>query len=349
MIASALPTNNVRVIDPAQPFPEPVRPKPWRDIPLGALGGGALADGIAVLVERHRQKRLNEVFAAPGTVGEWLDVPELGVIPTMETASARSRALLGVFGRGQRASNGADGDPEGGLVLHRAGRLSAYAESFRGTLTSVLGQHRQGWRPVFVITSAAPREGKTTVSINLAIATAETGRKVLLIDADLPRPRLHRVLRVEPSPGISELLSQPGDLPDDLGAFLRRTSVAGLSLLPAGELVESSGAGWFSEKVARLLERLRRDFHVIYVDTPPVLLFPGARLVGHHSDGAILVVRAGSTHRRQAAEARRLFAMDGIPVLGTILNDWHPEMSGEEYYRSYYANYSKSYQTGEPS
>lgn len=348
MIASALPTNNVRVIDPAQPLPEPVRPKPWRDIPLGALGGGALAYGLAVLVERHRQKRLNEVFAAPGLVGEWLDVPELGVIPTMEAAATRSRALLGVMGRGHGVSHGAGGDPAADLVLHHAARLSPYAESFRATLTSVLGRHRQGWRPVFVITSPAPREGKTTVSLNLAIATAETGRKVLLIDADLRRPRLHKLLAVEPSPGISELLGQPGDLPGDLSAFLRRTPVAGLSLLPAGEAIES-GAGWFSDKVARLLARLREEFDVVFIDTPPVLLFPGARLVGHYSDGAILVVRAGTTHRRQAAEARRLFAWDGIPVLGTILNDWNPEMSGEEYYRNYYRDYRHAYGSADSS
>lgn len=340
MIASALPTNNVRVIDPAQPLPEPVRPKPWRDIPLGALGGGALAYGIAVVMERRRQKKLNEVFAAPGAVGEWLDVPELGVIPTMETVATRPRLPLGLFGRGRTASNGAGDEAATDLVLRRPS-LSAYAESFRATLTSVLGRHREGWRPVFVITSAAPREGKTTVSVNLAIATAETGRKVLLIDADLRRPRLHKLLGVEQSPGISELLNQPGDLPDDLGAFLRGTFIAGLSLLPAGEIADSSAAGWFSDKLARVLAQLRKAFDVIFVDSPPVLLFPGARLIGHHTDGAILVVRAGSTHRRQAAEARRLFAMDGIPVLGTILNDWDPEATGESYYRRYYGDYKR--------
>jgi capsular exopolysaccharide synthesis family protein len=342
MIASALPTNNVRVIDPAQPFPEPVRPKPWRDVPLGALGGGVLAYGIAVLVERRRLKRFNEVFVAPGAIGEWLAVPELGVIPTMKSAPLKTHPLLGVFGARHRASSGADSEPATGLVLRRSS-LSAYADSFRATLASVLGRHREGWRPVFVITSAAPREGKTTVSLNLAIATAETGRKVLLIDADLRWPRLHKMLGVERTPGISELLGGPGDLPGDLSPYLRSTSISGLSLLPAGELVEP-GAGWFSDKLARLIERLRKQFDVVFIDTPPVLLFPGARLAGHHSDGALLVVRAGSTHRRQAAEAHRLFAMDGIPVLGTILNDWDPEATGDEYYRGYYGEYKRYYQ-----
>ncbi len=341
MIASALPTNNVRVIDPAQPLPEPVRPKPWRDIPLGAIGGGALAYALAVLAERRRQRRLNEVFAAPGTVSECLDVPELGFIPTMECIPSRPRRLFGLPGTRRAASNGAAGELASPLVLQRSSP-STYADSFRAALASMLGRHREGWRPVFVVTSAAPREGKTTVSVNLAIATVETGRRVLLIDADPRRPRLHKLLGVEPSPGISELLSQRGDLPEELNAFLHQTSLPGLSVLPAGELGEASVAGWFSDNLPRLLARLRERFDVIFIDTPPSLLFPEARLAGHYADGAILVVRAGTTHRRQAAEARRQFAKDGIPVLGTILNDWDPESTGEEYYRQYYGNY-KSY------
>jgi len=346
-IASALPTNNVRVIDPAQAVPEPVQPKPWRDIPLGTLGGGALAYGIAVLLERRRLKRFHEVFVAPGLTAEWLEVPELGVIPSMDPPPAR-RSLLGIAHRSRRASDLEAGEPTMELVPHQP-NFTLYAESFLGTLASVLGKRREGWRPVLVVTSPAPREGKTTVCTNLAIAAAQTGRKVLLIDADLRRPRLHQLLRTERAPGVAEVLGKPGDLPADLGRFLHATRVAGLALMPGGEPGESTASGWFSEKVALLIERLRKEFDVVFVDTPPVLLFPAARLLAHHADGVLLIVRAGSTHRRQAAEARRLFAMDGIPVLGTILNDWDPDSSGEEYYRGQYANYSKLYDTSKTS
>jgi succinoglycan biosynthesis transport protein ExoP len=215
---------------------------------------------------------------------------------------------------------------------------SPLGESFRLTMTSILFAENGNRSPaVIAFSSAKPGEGKTTVISNLAISLARIGRRVLLIDGDMRKPRLHEIFRVAHSPGLSDAL-QHGDTP-----AIRSTGITNLSLLPRGEVVDEKV--FFSSRLEPLLANLKSYFDMILIDTAPLLLMTDARLLSHYAEAVILVV-AQHTDRDAVADARQRLADDGTPILGTILNRWDPRDSLRSTWqtdsREYYERYAKS-------
>jgi capsular exopolysaccharide synthesis family protein len=214
----------------------------------------------------------------------------------------------------------------------------------RAALTSILmsGQHGQS-RQVILVTSPSPREGKSTVASNLAIALAEIHRRVLLVDADLRRPRLHAIFGQANTWGLTDLLQDETPCEEyGVEALARETQVPGLFLLPSGAGFTGSSRLLYLHRMAELLARLRGEFDAIVIDTPPVLSLADARMISRFVDGVVLVFRAGQTQREAAAAAANLFEADGTPVFGTVLNDWNPRTMGtggypsDEYLQYYY-------------
>uniref|UniRef100_Q01XL7 non-specific protein-tyrosine kinase n=1 Tax=Solibacter usitatus (strain Ellin6076) TaxID=234267 RepID=Q01XL7_SOLUE len=342
-LIALVPASNIRVVDAAVADNIPSSPTPMRDIPTWSLFGGALCYGLLWFREVLRRKRLTQLFESPGHTRTILGVPELGVIPSATIDRPKKLAAA------QRALNGATSiHPLGTLVEDGQKTLefatwqnksSILAESFRQTLTSILRAQPKGECPVYVITSGGPGEGKTTLSANLAIAMAMIGQRVLLIDADLRRARLHSVFGLDNCPGLSDLLTSTESLEEaDLAPYLSPTKVDNLRVMTHGlAQVGTPATLFFSPRVKELVKKLRGQFDYILLDTAPVLLFPDARLWGRHSDGVVLVVRAGVTTREGATSACQRFAEDGIAVLGTILNDWTPKEGSPSHY--YYHSY----------
>ena len=248
-------------------------------------------------------------------------------------------------GNGTTNGNGTNGNVNRVELVTWQRKPSNMAESFRAVLTSILFSGQNGDRPhVLMLTSGSPREGKTTVATNLGIALAEIGRRVLLIDGDMRKPRLHEIFDLPNERGLSNIL-QEGKLSDEeLKGTVRETTVPGLSVLPSGPATSSAANLLHSEIMEDLLERLEKDFDMILIDTPPMLQMPDARVVGRLADGVILVVRAAHTTRDAALAMRQRFADDRTEVLGVILNDWNPRSSPNGYY-GYYNNgyYYKSH------
>lgn len=355
MMVFAVPTDNVRIVDPARPSATPSRPRPLRDISMGAGLGGGLVYGLLFLFEYRRLKKLQQVFAAPGYVGAFLRTPELGVIPTIESRQPQRR-WLAANGKARRAAGlltAGDGDMEvpresGPELVTWRQKPSLQAESFRFALTSILGSKDPQWKPVLTVTSPGPGEGKSTVVSNLGIATAETGRRVILIDADWRKARLHTAFGVALEPGLANLIAGNEVMPESVADFIRPTGIPGLSLMPAG-VVRTGHLGPFqvASRMAALLERVKEQFDVILIDTAPALHFADARLIGRLSDGLVLVVRSGETFRKSALRVREQLADDGVPILGTILNDWKPESTGD-YYTKQYKVYQHAYESRPP-
>jgi capsular exopolysaccharide synthesis family protein len=297
-VASALRASNVRVVDPARPPKAPYRP----DIAMNSLAGmlmGLLAGAAVVVIRDRGDRSLRE----PGDAQLYLNVPELGVIPNLQTGRL-SRFRPGAAVKDLALATWEPHPSDG-------------AEYFRAVLASVLfaGQPR-----VIALSSPNPGEGKTTVAANLAIALAETHQRVLLIDGDLRAPGLHEVFGLDNSIGLATILR--GDTsacaPDSL---LKATRIPGLHVLPSGCSPESAPALLHSPHFAEFLEAARPQFDTILIDTPPVLPMPDARVFGRLAGAVILVVRANKTSRDTAALACRRFIEDGTPVLGTILNE----------------------------
>jgi capsular exopolysaccharide synthesis family protein len=211
---------------------------------------------------------------------------------------------------------------------------NAGIEAYRVLRTNLLFSRRGGGFPrSVVVTSAAPGEGKTVTATNLAIILAREGMRVLLVDCDLRRARLHRLLGVPRQPGLAQLLRSSSMPPGAICA----TAVPGLFVLPGGAPDASSGELLASSVMRKLLGTLTSQFDIVVIDSPPVLSLADASILGALADAVLLVVRAGQTDRGAAQEAAVQLAGVGSVILGTVLNDPHGEAPE---YLSYYATYA---------
>lgn len=324
-MVSAVPTNNVRIIDSATPSRTPFSPKPVADIVMGAFLGFLLPAGGIVLFNVLRAMRLSKLVGSPGSTTQLLQLPELAVIPAF--AKPQPKPIL----RRRTPLPLPEAEPASVKAPRELaaweGKVTMVAESFRFALTSLLRLEHRHPRPVFLVTSPGSGDGKTTIAANLAMALAESGRRVLLVDADLRRPSLSKLFDLPPHVGLKELILSDRPVSEfNLDDFVVPTFREGVYLLPAG-LVEEENPGqmFFSTRLQPILELLRSRFDAVLIDTAPVLFFSDARLMSRSCDGVALVLRSRYTHHETAMEAQRVFAADGIPVLGTILNDWQPE------------------------
>lgn len=340
--ASAMRASNVLVVDAAKPPLLPYRPALPMNSALGLFSGVFLGLGLVLFRERFDRK-----VQAPGDVQIYLNLPELGVIPQAEITAPRQIRNNGRANRAPLALPPAPpllgaplGDcPELATWIRKASLL---AESFRATLTSILLPGQNGDRPrVVVLTSPIPGDGKTTVASNLSIAMAETGRKVLLIDGDLRRPRMHKVFGVSNSRGLSDVLcgKTSSDEMVPIKHLVCETRISGLYLLPGGHSTITTSSIFYSSRMSGLLERLRGEFDMVLVDAPPMIHLADARVLGRLADGVILVIRSGHTPLQSALFASQRFAEDGTRVLGTVLNSWDPSTSDSYSYKEYLALY----------
>jgi capsular exopolysaccharide synthesis family protein len=284
--------------------------------------------GLA-LIKAHQHK--------VGRPGETVlfNVPELGAIPSSHHAWT---------GYGSRRMLPFQRRPEPGLVTwtHDSSLMS---ESFRATLNSILFSgtsgraHHEPRGRVLTLTSFDPMAGKTTVLANLAVASAERKLKVLIIDADLRRPRIHTLFGMANDWGLVDVMdrAQSKDFLEtaSLDALVRPTYVNNVWVLPSGPGNASIPSLLYSSTLRTLLQRFRREFDLIYVDSPPLMLYSDARLLGRLSDGLVMVVRANTRSPQELRTAYSRLMADQIPVLGTILNGWEASAQESREYSSY--------------
>jgi capsular exopolysaccharide synthesis family protein len=282
---------------------------------------GALAGMIYLLA----RERVSNTFAAPGVTTQYLDVPELGAVPSDEYLRQ-----LAVFSPGN----------EGGTTLQLAfDKRSSSAESYRAIRSSILYQISELKQArTLVFTSAVPGEGKTTVVSNLGAAMATANKRVLVVDADLRSPRLHELLGVKNRRGLADLLNGDPDLEMYFDPrFILDTSIPGLSILPAGNVGPDTFELLSSGRLESLIKELAGSYDLVLIDSPPVLPYSDARNLGKVADGVVLIVRAEETDRRTVLMARDRILQDHIPLMGTILTDWDVKKSTIDYYRSHRA------------
>jgi capsular exopolysaccharide synthesis family protein len=321
-VASAMRAGNVLIVDPARKPIRPYKPNFLMNSLIGFTGG--LFVGIAFVIFREQA---NKSVRDPGELSRQINVPELGAIPEarqrfLQTAPYPLKPLALLVDEG---FHGQQAQPCLELVTWNQ-KPSFIAESFRATLPSILFSHPSEGRPRILVTSSPnPGEGKTTIATNLAIAIAEITQRVLIVDGDLRKPRLHRIFNVSNEFGLSDLLSADEPvLASRLSRIIRPTQVKGLSVLTSGSETQDTSSLFYSRRLPELLRILREKFDTVIIDTPPVLQIPDGRLLARFADGIIMVVRAGRTARDSAVLAHQRFAEDGSRVLGTILNSWDP-------------------------
>jgi capsular exopolysaccharide synthesis family protein len=322
--ASALRVTNVRIIDPATPPREPYSPNLPLNMAVG-FGLGTLGSVGLVLLQARSSK-----VRRPGELIS-VAVPELGVVPS----AARNPSLAVV----RRDLYEPPREHFDSLLLR---------ESFRAVLMSLLvhagqnGSGRGSGSNAVVVGSLGVMEGKTTIVANLGIASAQHRREVLLIDADLHRPRLHQRFGLPNEAGLVELLRDPellnGRLPESV---LQRTQVDCLSVLTSGQADDAASNLLYSPALPVVLRKLSQRFELILIDTAPLSLYSEARMLGRLTDGLVLVVRANTKSRDELQMAYQKLIQDRVRVLGAILNDWKIDRRQARAYARYHSYYQR--------
>ena len=291
-----------------------------RRLMLGGLLGLAIATFLIFLFEE-----LNTSLRRKADVERLLALPTLGSIPALGREKANgARKLIG-----KRAPA-----PPTVKALAKV-TSSPVFESYRAIRTSLIFSHAVESLRSVAITSASPGDGKSTTVANLAIAFAQQGLKILVIDCDLRRGSLHRIFEVPRLPGFTNAIGAG----TNLQSVVRETSVPNLSIVTTGVQPPNPGELLGSHRVRDLLIEAQQQFDLVLIDTPPVLAAADAGIIASMVDGVILLIRVGSTTKSAAKTAQERLRLVGARILGTVLNDPKEMLeSTEEYYYYDYSN-----------
>jgi succinoglycan biosynthesis transport protein ExoP len=337
-IVAALRSSDVRVVSPGTASTSPYRPSLALNLSLGLLLGIAFSTCYILLRERN-----DASLRSPGQSVKHLNVPELAVIPSARIGNSERIPLT------LRSLNGvtALAESNGGLSIGKSALVdkdmvqwcqdeTMMADAYRSAITSILLSRVNGVSPrVILVTSPRPKAGKTTTVANLGISLAEIGRRVLLIDGDLRRPRLGKLFGLQFATGLSDALIDGGSGPITLDSVIRSSPVPGLSVLPGGSEPGNISKLLHSTYLDSLIETARSEYDFVLIDSPPMMGMADARLLSRNADGVILISRAGETSPEQLGEARERLADDGTPVIGTILNGCDLRVEDPSYVNGY--------------
>ncbi len=335
--------SNVRVVDRAL-----VPGSPYYPSLKGALTGG-LAVGLVLAVAAIVMLEYMDRTIKTGEEAESrLGLPVLGVVPDVSLKGRPSRYGYG-YGYGLRRQHSAKRNPalrwldrapgqamEIDLLPHEKSK-NVVSEAYRSIRTALLLSSADEINTISV-TSAGPGEGKTATAINLAVVMSQMDRKVLLVDADLRKPRLHRVFRASNRIGLVGYLAAH----EDLKAGIHQTQVPGLFVLPSGPIPPNPSELLASARMDQLLEAGREHFDLLILDTPPVLPVSDAVVVGTKVDGVALILQAGKVQRDEAVSTVERLRMADVKLFGVVINRFLPTGKGKRgrhYY--YYETYSE--------
>jgi polysaccharide biosynthesis transport protein len=329
-ISAALQSSNIRVVDPAMIPGSPARPAKARNIALAFLVG--LVGGIGLALMREY---LDNTVKTPDDIETLARLPSLAVVPQFADSNGngtRKRLLPGV------STNGHDKRIE--LVAQHLPK-SQMSEAFRALRTSLLLS--QPGRPpqVILVTSALPREGKTTAAANLAVTLAQLGDRTVLVDADLRKPGVGRLLNMGNGKyaGLSSYLAGVSSL--DL-VTVPHPVIPNLAAIPTGPLPPNPADLLSSNKLSDAITELRAKFKFIVIDSPPVMAATDAVILSVQTDGVLLVVRSGETPKEAFTRTRDLLNSVKCHILGVVLNA--VDSGAPDYYYSYrYYPYSYGY------
>jgi len=325
-IEMAQQSRDVSIAEPARTPGGPIGPQRFRSVLLSFLLSLAAGVGLCFLLDH-----LDNTIKTVDDVTRYVRLPALGVIPALNSASSRR----GVYGGRKAALNGktAPGALQATSALARGEGSSPVAEAYRMLRTSILLAAAGHPPKTILMTSSQPGEGKTTTSVNTGICLSQMGAKVLIIDADMRRPRVHKIFGLNHRRGLSNYLSS--DLL--LKNVVQPTRMPNLWVLPSGIVPPNSADLLSSEKMHSMLQKLSGHFDHILIDSPPITSVTDPVLLSRMVDGVVMVIHGGKSSREMVAHARQELQNVGAKVLGVVLNNVNLQRDGYEYY--YYRRY----------
>jgi capsular exopolysaccharide synthesis family protein len=309
-VSTELKTSNIRVVDEAERPRTPVSPKKTLNLSLALVAGSFLAFGLTFFFEY-----LDSRIKTPDEITTYLGLASLGMVPALRPD----------------ASGGSD-------PLISRGVPPNFAEAMRAIRTNVLFSSTEEGSRSLVVTSTGPGEGKTLVAANLAISLAQAGQRVLLVDADMRRPRVHTMFNQRQEPGLSNLMvgqAAPS-------AAMRKSSVPGLWLLTAGRIPPNPAELLGSKRFKDFIQTLREHFDTVIIDSPPIMAVTDAAIAASSTNGIVFVVGAEMTTRQAARAAVEQLEKSRPGFIGAVLNRVDLERNGyyySNYYRREYGQY----------
>ncbi|HEY0404971.1 MAG TPA: polysaccharide biosynthesis tyrosine autokinase [Pyrinomonadaceae bacterium] len=325
--------NNIHVVDYAISPDEPVGPGRMRVVVLALVLSLGFGMAFAIFLEY-----LNDTVRSTEDVEKMLRLPTLAVIPAIGDLKGPGRRLLP--GGAKKDANWRNSNE----LLLDADARSPLAEAYRHLRTSVLLSTAGRPPKTLLITSSVPSEGKTTTAVNTAISLAQTGAKVLVIDADMRRPRLHSLFDVEKRLGLSSILSN--EMTEaEIFSMIEQHEQSGLYLLTAGPIPPNPAELIGSEQMRALIGKLEPTFNHIIIDSPPIASFTDGVLIASIVDGVLLVVHGGKSTRDVVRRSQQLLHDVGAKIFGVVLNNVHLRPHDYYYYQSYY---QQSYYNRDP-
>ncbi|MBF0395304.1 MAG: polysaccharide biosynthesis tyrosine autokinase, partial [Desulfobacterales bacterium] len=308
-------TGNIRVVDKAEVPEKPIKPKKKRNIILSVFIGLFFGIGLAFFFEY-----LDNTIKIPEDIKNHLKIPYLGPVPyldidegTSETASER---------------------PE--LITFHSPKSTA-SEAYRGIRTGILFSSAGSEPRVILVSSAGPQEGKTLTSTNLAITMAQSGNKVVIIDCDLRRPKVHKMFNLSRDIGMTNVLVGNKKIDE----VVLQTGIPNLSMIPSGPIPPNPSEILGSNRMKDILELLKEKFDKVIIDTPPITAVTDAVILSKAVDGVVLVVRANDTIREIAKNGVDQILSVGGHLLGAILNGVDIGKDSYYYYQYYYYYYGE--------
>ena len=288
----------------------PVRPRPLNNTLLAGVVGLMLASGIVFLIEY-----LDDTFKVPEDVERILGIPLIGYVAEIE----------------EKAANG------GSVYVVKQPR-SPVSEAFRSLRSNLEFASVDKPLKIILVTSAEAGDGKTTISANLAAIIAQSGKKVMLVDCDLRRPRIHRFLRLQNRVGMTDLFREGYDV-DSVTQQWVISSLVSISVITSGSLPPNPAELLGSQKMNHLLQEFSERADVVVIDSPPSMV-SDAQVLAAKSDGVLMVLQPGKTHMGAAYAAREQFTRAGAHIVGAVFNRIQRRQgyyySGYRYYSPYY-------------
>ncbi|MFZ0761987.1 MAG: polysaccharide biosynthesis tyrosine autokinase [Candidatus Sulfotelmatobacter sp.] len=329
-VSAGLKSNNFRIVDVARVPTSPVEPDIPRNLAFAVMLGLTSGVGLAFLLEG-----LDNTVRTTDQAQMISGLPPLGMIPMgsrMAHEGANPKRLVIATSK------------EAVELVTQVRPQSQMAESYRALRTSLLLSNLGAPPKVIMITSALPQEGKTTTSINCAVVLAQKGIRVLLIDADLRRPSIHKTLGMGPRSGLSNVLTGSATLQQ---AITRSPVLPNLSVLPAGTPPPNPAELLASANMRDILEELRGQYDHIVIDTPPTLSVTDAVVLSPRADSIVLVIRSGQTTKQALRRSRDILMQVNAKVSGVLLNAVDLSSPDYYYYYEYQGKYSRYYRDDE--
>lgn len=325
-VTAGLRSNNIRSVDRARVPTYPSEPNVPRNLTFALALGLTTGIGLAFLLEG-----IDNTVRTPEQAQAISGLPSLGMIPLGSKGGGIEAAARRLTVASSR---------EAVELVTQSRPQSQMAESYRALRTSLLLTSLGGPPKVILVTSALPQEGKTTTSINTAIVLAQKGTRVLLIDADLRRPSIHKTLGMAPKTGLSNVLTGNATLQQ---AVVRSSIMPTLFVLTAGTPPPNPAELLASSNMKDILAELREQYDHIVVDTPPTLSVTDAVVMSTRADAVVLVIRSGQTTKQALRRSREILTQVNARVAGVLLNAVDLTSPDYYYYYEYQGKYGQRY------